>query len=171
MILKPAETQKGQFIPKWKKKKVYESPADRLKYLQDIDQIVCWLVEKHDIVIDFDQDEENSYDPVSKIITINTRANYRSQLHTLLHEAGHLSLYKNKRNFRKRFPGADVTEVKKQTRSERVDTVREEVAAWDEGLEIAEENFLKISKVWYSRHRNEALYTYFEWACKKGKKV
>lgn len=155
------------FQPKWKRKPIYEKPSDRLKYLEDIDQIVCWLREKHNVEVIFDKEEENTYDITSKIITINSNMNYRCQLHTLLHEAGHFVLNKNKKNFNKQFPFATISNEFKTTRENRIDILREEVFAWEKGLDVAKLNHINISKVWYYRHMRDALYSYVEWVCKK----
>ena len=93
-------------------------------------------------------------------ITINSKQNKRIQLYTLLHEVGHASL-RAEDNYQNNYPYGK--KRKNKSVSRRVDVLRGEVAAWDEGRKIAE--FLKIpidDHLWHNFHKKH-LFEYVKW--------
>ena len=146
------------------------SYAKERTYLKNsIDKIVIWLWDEHDIHVDFDHEVDNEYDDDSKIISINSKLNYRVQLHTLLHEVGHFLLGIDKRKFNSTFPYGGSGQTK-NGRNRRVDTIREEVYAWDKGLEAAKQLGIRINKTSFNKHVSAALWSYISWASSYKKK-
>ena len=98
-------------------------------------------------------------------IEINTRQNYPSRLHSLLHEAGHVLIRKQRgKSFYECFPhqklgGASVRGNKKH----RLDVIREEILAWEKAESLAETLSIELNFNVWNRHRHNALLTYMEW--------
>jgi Zn-dependent peptidase ImmA (M78 family) len=80
------------------------SGEEREKLRQQIENLELYLFDKQNVSVVFGQDCENCLID-NDLITISTRQNLRYQLHSLLHEAGHVLLRKNKKQFQKKFPG------------------------------------------------------------------
>ena len=132
------------------------------EYLRRIER---HLIDNYGIEVLYDQYFKDAYYDSARCIEINSRQNYPSRLHSLLHEAGHVVIRKQTvKPFFERFPyqkigGADIRGNKKH----RVDIIREEVMAWERAEDIAAELCIELDlKIW-SRHRSSALLTYMEW--------
>ena len=95
-------------------------------------------------------------------ITINSRHTLRKRLFTLLHEAGHVALRTSAREHKSRFPFCK--ESSKKTRSYRVDTLREEVLAWEAATQLYKDLGVNIDEAAWSRARTDALRKYIDWA-------
>ena len=141
------------------------------KAIAHINRVEHYLQWERSVEVEYDRDGTNEYRPNLSRIEINSRQNYTSRLHTLLHEAGHVILRKGrvqqfepKKSFKKGFPhmktgGSDV----RGNWDHRIDVLREEVLAWEKGEELAQYLSIKLNKKVWSRHRNEALKTYVKW--------
>lgn len=137
----------------------------------DIEYIEIMLIEDYGVSVDFDEKGENEYwfdpdDPDDMgIITIDSSMSLLDQLFVLLHEAGHVILRSNKESFDKRFP-----EIGRDTVQARVETLREEVLAWEEATNLIERLGINNSEyfdevAWKDNYRN-ALALYASWVAK-----
>ena len=115
----------------------------------------------------YDQEYENIYCQDLKRIEMSSRQNYRSRLHTLLHEAGHVCIrseVNGTNSFENRFPFMKILGFRaRANKNHRIDILREEVLAWESGRELAETLGIQIEDEWWSRHRQDALKSYVEW--------
>jgi hypothetical protein len=125
-----------------------------------------FLFNEYGVEVDYAQDNDNAYYHDLSLIEINTRQNFRSRLHTLLHEAGHAALRNGVSpiEFKTRFPFMrDVFSERRVNKFHRIDVLREEVLAWDKGKEIAQMLNIALDEDIWNRHRQEALAAYVEW--------
>jgi len=136
------------------------SKEEREKIRHQIDDLEFYLIDKQNITVVFGYDEENCLVD-NAFITINTRQNLRYQLHSLLHEAGHVMLRKNKNHFQKKFPGIS---RKSNSISYRLDRLKEEITAWERGKSIAKRLDIDIDEKWWNRHSNKCIHDYVKWA-------
>ena len=128
--------------------------------------VEAYLLDNYATTTHFGQDCDNALFEDLRRIEINTRQNYRSQLHSLLHEAGHVVLRmtfpgKYKENFSALNSGA--YDTKRANIAHRIDVLREEVLAWEQAEHLAGELNIPLDKHWFDRHRREALLTYVKW--------
>ena len=144
------------------KRSIYgENPQkERLRIEKALTKVCQWTEKAHGVTVSFGFSEVNQFDPDSKTISICTRSNLRDRLNTLLHECGHLVLRSDKKAFLKRFPDIRDGRTGKEFR---LDILREEVLAWEKGLEVAKELRIKIDTFWYRRHLQVPLWSYIEW--------
>lgn len=110
--------------------------------------------------IDFSKRGGDDVDFQSKIISINTTRSLETQLHTLLHECGHILSYKNggvlnTRGVTDRFGS--------KTRIHRVFTVIEEVEAWKRGFSLAGRLEIPVDQDKWDRDVARALKKYMQW--------
>ena len=132
-----------------------------------MDFLVSHLVCEKGIHVEIAPDVSNELWIGEKLITINSKQTHKKKFFCLVHETGHYVL-RRKREFKMRFPEDYVKEEKqKKTKQFVVDTLREEVLAWEEGLSYAEGLGINIDVESYNRQRTAALYKYIEWAVKK----
>ena len=61
----------------------------------------------------------------------------------------------------------DDKKKQKKTKQFVVDTLREEVLAWESGLDYVESLGIEVDRESYNRQRTSALYKYIEWALEK----
>jgi hypothetical protein len=129
---------------------------------QDINVVLHFLVEELGVDVIFDSDEANAYwTSDNATISISTNQSKRLQLYTILHEAGH-AIIRASENYDERFPYGDKFENKSIAR--RVDVVREEVMAWDEGEKLAFMLGIKLDpKLWHNFLKKN-LFDYVRWA-------
>ena len=93
-------------------------------------------------------------------ITINKRRPKEWQVHALLHEAGHIILREETEKYIARFPKALHPTL---TIARRIDTLREEVLAWERGKMLADELQIEINAATFHRQRTNALMKYSKW--------
>ena len=125
---------------------------------KQIRKVEGYLIDKKNIIVLFERDIGNFY--CDDIITINNRQNLRYQLHTLLHEAGHALIRGNKRRFLEKYPSLS---MKKNSKSYRLDTLKEEMEAWNRGYNLASRLSIELNERWWKRHSEECLYDYVKW--------
>ncbi len=88
---------------------------------------------------------ENVYYPEEKIIIYNASGSYRTQLYTLLHEAGHF-LQEKSRNFTVHnliYQGEIYTKYQKYR------LLEQEMDAWDRGMKLAKKLGIVIDEIDY----------------------
>ena len=135
-----------------------------LQYQQDIDIVEIFLVEELDINVVFGDDEPNAYWQPNghACVSVSTNQRKRLQLYSLLHEAGH-AIIRAKEGYDTLYPYGKKT--KSKTISRRIDVVREEVAAWDEGEKLAIRLGIELDhRLWHNFHKKH-LFEYVKWAC------
>ena len=149
----------------WEDSAIYQK--DSIDYKQLTDFLMNHLGYEEEIHVEISPDVNNEYWIGERLITINSKQTSKKKFFCLIHEIGHYTLRK-KREFNMRFPKDYVKEDKqKKTKQFVVDTLREEVLAWEEGLNYAEGLGIDVDMESYNRQRTAALYKYIEWAVKK----
>ena len=138
-------------------------------YKEYIDRVVSFLEIEYDLQVTFEQDGETALFHERRgivpgdFIVVNNRVTRQRQLYLLLHEAGHVLLRECEREHKRRYPAA-VINGKRATRAHKIDTLREEVMAWEKGREIAADfQIPSDDSVWHSMVTS-ALYKYLEWS-------
>ncbi len=129
--------------------------------------VESFVLQQYGVEVHYDVDYSDAFYYDSKRIEINSRQNYISRLHTLLHEAGHVILRCDEsdyNSFRAQFPYMikDNREAR-GNKNHRADIIREEVLAWEYGKKLAECFSIKIDEDRWNKHRQNALISYMEW--------
>tara|TARA_S200002703_G_scaffold140089_1_gene131104 strand:- start:600 stop:992 length:393 start_codon:yes stop_codon:yes gene_type:complete len=114
--------------------------------------VESYLVEVHDVVVDYDPLGMDEYWIEDRVVTINDTKTLQHQLFVLLHEAGHVILRNNK-EFDKMFPGS---------KTSKVEILKEEVIAWEEGRKLANRLQIPLGKDW-EIHVRQAVMKYVHW--------
>ena len=131
-------------------------------YQEDLDTVEGYLVDELDAVVIFAGDELNAYwrngHPTISICTSQPK---RLQLYSLLHEAGH-AIIRSKEDYEVRFPYGQ--KHKNKSISRRVDVLREEVMAWDQGEELAADLGIAIDQKLWHNFIKKNLFDYVRWA-------
>ncbi len=131
-------------------------------YQEDIDTVLFFLVEDLDVTVIFDNNEPNAYwVDDSGAVSVSTRQSKRLQLYTILHEAGH-AILRSDENYEDRFPYGKKPDNKSIAR--RIDVLREEVMAWEEGGKLAYSLGIKLDlRLWHNFIKKN-LFDYVRWA-------
>ena len=140
-----------------------------IDYKQLMDFLVAHLGYEEEIHVEISPDVNNEYWIGEGLITINSKQTPKKKFFCLIHEIGHFAL-RRKREFKTRFPEDYVKDDKKKQKKTKqfvVDTLREEVLAWEHGLDYAESLGIEVDRESYDRQRTSALYKYIEWALEK----
>jgi|TARA_R100000081_G_C4794483_1_gene159886 Zn-dependent peptidase ImmA (M78 family) len=111
-----------------------------------------YLMDVHEVAVDFDPMGMDEYWIDDKVITINDMKDIQHQLFVLLHEAGHVIL-RNDPDFDKMFPGS---------KTSKVEILKEEVLAWEEARKLATKLQIPLGKEW-SVHVRQAIMKYVHW--------
>ena len=127
-----------------------------------MDTVLYFLQEELDIDVIFADDEPNAYwRNGSTSISISTRQSKRLQLYSMLHEAGHAVIRSNEK-YEEIYPYGHKDKNKSIAR--RVDVLREEVMAWEEGRELAQVLTIELDlKLWHNFVKKN-LFDYVKWA-------
>lgn len=104
----------------------------------------------------------------STIVTINAAQSYHCKLSALLHECGHIIIYRRRcRNRHKRVCGASYREwwlesgrLKRGTQRRKLNTYYEEICAWELGEVLARKLNIRVRFKVFERCRTRALLTY-----------
>ena len=133
-----------------------------MDYQQDIDTVTYFLQEEMDIDVIFGCDETNAFwKGETSGISISTKQSKRLQLFSILHEAGHAIIRSNAK-YQEFFPFGE--NRKSKSISRRVDVMREEVMAWEEGRELAFALGIELDlKLWHNFVKKN-LFDYVKWA-------
>lgn len=132
---------------------------------RQISIIESFLYNEYGVEVEYDRDYADSYYHGISRIEINSRQNFKSRLSSLLHEAGHVIIRNKKRFWPQRFPCMVVADYnsKKRNINHRIDVLREEVLAWEEGETLIDRLSLDVDMSAWVRHRNQALKSYTKW--------
>ena len=122
-------------------------------------KIILYLYDQtgREICIEESANSDNAYYPEENTISLCSRQNFVSRLHTLLHESGHVLL-----RFERQVP---LVRLKSgiPNKNERIDILREEVLAWSRGKAIASEMNIIIDNEKYEQHCRKHIYDYINW--------
>jgi len=131
-------------------------------YQSELDCVIYFLLEEMDIDVMLASDEPNAYWKNGTVgISVNTSQSKRLQLYSLLHEAGH-AIIREEPDYDSRFPYGN--KFKNKSLARRVDVMREEVMAWEEGLKLAHNLGIEIDlKLWHNFVKKN-LFDYVKWA-------
>jgi|5_EtaG_2_1085323.scaffolds.fasta_scaffold11277_3 hypothetical protein len=129
----------------------------------DIDSVEIYLIEEFGVDVIFGDDEANAYWKPNghPCVSINTNQRKRLQLYTILHEAGHV-IIREREEYETLYPYGQ--QDKSKTISRRVDVIREEVAAWDEGEKLAQRLGIELDRRLYHNFYKKHLFEYVKWA-------
>jgi hypothetical protein len=131
---------------------------EKEKLRDQIEKVETYLEEKRNIFVIFDRKLGNFY--CGETITINTCQNLEYQLHTLLHEAGHALIRADKKKFQQRYPGL---QKRKNSKSYKLDTLKEEIEAWDRGYRLANRLSIPLNEYTWRKHSENCLHDYVKW--------
>ena len=130
-----------------------------------INRVEWYLIDKYDVYVSFDSDGADEYwfDPGDieddpGVISINNSRSITEQLHTLLHESGHVALRVKPEDFRSAFPIPD-----RETVKGRIEILREEVLAWDQAEFIAQSLNISLDRESWGASYADALERYVKW--------
>ena len=101
--------------------------------------------------------------PSLNLISINNRQNYKNRTYALLHEIGHIEIFKNKKEWQKSFSifTSDCTDGRvKRSKKYQVSLIAEEIDAWRIGMSIAEDIGIFIDEEEYISMMNSCVFTY-----------
>jgi hypothetical protein len=107
-----------------------------------------------------------------KYITISKRQSVEKRLYSLIHECGHLLIHQNSSKYEEKFPAqSKMNQFASNKRIEkskdyRVETLTEEIDAWERGRKLAQRLNLYIDDKNFRKLTNECIYSYIEWAAK-----
>jgi len=138
-----------------------EDTKDKKKLREQLEHLELYLIDKKSIDVIFGRDEDNAYYNEQRCVTINTRQNLRSQLHSLFHEAGHVLIRSDQRNFKKNYPGFS---KRKNSKSFKISVLKEEIVAWERGHKLAKRLGIDLDEKWWKKHSEECIYEYVKWA-------
>jgi len=134
-----------------------------------LESIEWHLMEVYDVYVSFEDDgldeywfDPDSYEQDKGVVSINSSESLEHQLHTLLHEAGHVVLRANPESFRSPFPPLCRT-----TFEGRLEILREEVLAWDKAEHIAELLSVRLDEGRWKNSYKKALEKYVRWTIKE----
>ena len=118
----------------------------------DLAAVEAYLIEAHDVVVDFDPLGLDEYWIDNRVITINDTRSKQEQLYVLLHEAGHVIL-RNNPDFDKMCPSVAYSKI---------ETLKEEILAWEEARKLAQ--MLDIATgIHWTEHIRKAITKYVHW--------
>jgi Zn-dependent peptidase ImmA (M78 family) len=123
------------------------------KIEQDLSCVEAYLLDYHSVVVDFDILGLDEYWVEDKTVTINSSQDKKHQLFVLLHETGHVIL-RDRENFNEAFPDVEY---------ERIETLKEEVMAWEEARKLAKKLNIELDADWILNYRN-SLKRYASWS-------
>lgn len=114
------------------------------------------------IKVTFYDGEDICYPKVS-LVCINNKQPWRKRLYTLLHELGHIEIYRNKEDWSKSFSmfSIDVDDGRvRRSKKYQISLIAEEIDAWRIGRQIANDCGVFIDNDDYINLMNECVYSY-----------
>ena len=126
-----------------------------------ITAVTYWFQQKG-YHVEIDRDGEDAIDRDSKFVSINSTRSLETQLHVILHEAGHLLVEKSDK-ITNGIPEV-LNKYSEKSKIHRTFTVIEEIEAWKRGLKLANRLGIKINKEKWNKDVARAIYKYMVWA-------
>jgi len=133
--------------------------------VEDLKFLESYLLTEYDVDVVWGKDEVDAFYYDADSIGINTTRDKELQLFCLLHEAGHVILRKRK-EFHTEFP---FVKEGGRTQLSRVDTIKEEIEAWNEGKNLACKLGIELNEERWARYWRHQVYKYVRWAVDKEK--
>tara|TARA_R110002020_G_scaffold312728_1_gene528118 strand:- start:4071 stop:4475 length:405 start_codon:yes stop_codon:yes gene_type:complete len=127
---------------------------------EDLEYLENYLLTEYDIHVEFGRSEVDAYYYEVDVIGINTKRPVELQLFCLLHEAGH-AIVRRQQGFEREF--AFVSQ-EGRTQLSRVDTIKEEIEAWEEGKKLAYKLGINFNEFRWERYWRHQVYKYIRWA-------
>ena len=103
-----------------------------------------YLLEEHDVVVQYEEECSDSYYPSAGLIEINSKQSKESQLYGLLHEASHVAL-------------------SHRASSTREETLTKECEAWTYGKSLAKALGIHISEEKYEKEFQKSIIRYIRY--------
>jgi hypothetical protein len=158
------KNKKNRKLSKDLRKQLFETGLERL----------CDWADKRGWITDFSYTCEDEMEPGNKMIYINTRQSVEKQLYSMIHECGHVLVQSNVKAYYKKYPATaesrflGVGRMRKleKTKKYKIDTIAEEIEAWDRGKKLARRLELYIDEDNYTKLMYECVYTYVDWAAR-----
>ena len=126
-----------------------------------ISSLILWF-QKRGYHIELERDGHDAIDRISKFVSINSTRSKETQIHVMLHEAGHLligeadSIVNGEEEVLKKYS--------EKSKIHKTFTVIEEVEAWKRGLGLARRLGIPINKEKWNKDVARAIYKYMIWA-------
>ena len=126
-----------------------------------ISSLILWF-QKRGYHIELERDGHDAIDRISKFVSINSTRSKETQIHVMLHEAGHLligeadSIVNGEEEVLKKYS--------EKSKIYKTFTVIEEVEAWKRGLGLARRLGIPINKEKWNKDVARAIYKYMIWA-------
>ena len=132
-----------------------------MSHNNSIGTVLSWF-DKKGYIVEFDRNGDDSVDRENKLVSINNTRSLETQLHVMLHEAGHVMVYESDSIVN----GIEEVLIKYSEKSKihKTFTVIEEVEAWKRGLKLAKRLGVKINKEKWNKDVARAIYKYMLWA-------
>lgn len=132
------------------------------EYIEDILAVEAYLQEELGVDVTFGEDEPNAFweDSCEGFVSINTKQSKRLQLYSLLHEAGH-AIIRSKENYDKLYPYGK--KYKNKSISRRIDVLREEIEAWNEGERLSQRLSIVLDYSLWHNFMKKNLFEYSKW--------
>jgi len=126
-----------------------------------ISSLILWF-QKRGYHIELERDGHDAIDRISKFVSINSTRSKETQIHVMLHEAGHLLVGESDS-----VVNGEEEVLKKYSEKSKIHktfTVIEEVEAWKRGLGLARRLGIPINKEKWNKDVARAIYKYMIWA-------
>ena len=128
-----------------------------------------WLAQRDfDLELEDGADDSVCFD--DKTVYINSKATKNSQLSTLLHECGHVHIFMERhQNRKRRCAGATwaqwnrLPSTRRLPLKDKILTVTEEIDAWDRGMDLRKKLNIRVPLRTYRMVRTRSLMTYIRW--------
>ena len=155
----------GKIVNSPNRNRISRDCKGTLRLVDDVNTVAKWISSRGWNVI-FERKGETGVVPALRNVTIDSTLTKSAMLHSILHEAGHVSLFSQDGYIEKYKDGYIRNATGENTRSlkHKVDVVGEELAAWGEGESIAKMLNVQIDIDRYRLERNKSMKTYLLWA-------
>jgi Zn-dependent peptidase ImmA (M78 family) len=121
---------------------------------RDIKKLEKWL-NKKGYTLEKGKSDSIIFD--DKIVKINFNKNVEHILFSLLHECGHLVLFKDREYHEEFFK---LNTDKKKTNQYFYELLKEELYAWEKGIKLAKKLNIKIDKISYKKYSSKFFLEY-----------
>ena len=136
---------------------------DDTKIDKSFHKVVDWLKFHYNVDVVFDKKLETQYIPQECRIIINNRyIGPRKRLYFLLHEIGHVIILSRPEEYGEKFSKS--WNIFSRGIQARVETIKEEIVAWELGAETAKMLDVEVDMEYYNKYAAEKLMTYLKWA-------
>lgn len=126
-----------------------------------ISSLILWF-QKRGYHIELERDGYDAIDRISKFVSINSTRSKETQIHVMLHEAGHLLI--GEADFIVNGEEEVLKKYSEKSKIHKTFTVIEEVEAWKRGLKLAGRLGIEINKEKWNKDVARAIYKYMVWA-------